>query len=173
MDWLSMGRWSPYLVGIGIGVLSWIAFLLSGRPIGCSAAFSQAGGLMERLIRGPRAAERSYFKLFPPEFDWGIMLVTGVFVGAFASSILSRQFAFAWVPHEWRAMVGGSPFARWCAALAGGVITGFGARWAGGCTSGHGISGTLQLALSSWIAALMFFIGGMAAAFAIFGVILA
>lgn len=169
MDWLSMGRWSPYLAGIGIGVLSWIAFLLSDRPIGCSAAFSQASGIIERLFRGPGAAERPYFKLFPPALDWGIMLVAGVFIGAFISSVLSRQFAFAWVPHEWRSMVGGNPIVRWCAALVGGVIMGFGARWAGGCTSGHGISGTLQLAASSWLAVFAFFIGGVATAFAVFG----
>ena len=36
----------------------------------------------------------------------------------------------------------------------------FGARLAGGCTSGHGISGTLQLNVASWIAVICFFIGG-------------
>jgi hypothetical protein len=41
---------------------------------------------------------------------------------------------------------------------------GIGARWAGGCTSGHGISGTLQLAVSSWLAVLCFFAGGVATA---------
>lgn len=172
MDWLSMGRWSPYLAGVGIGALSWLAFLLSDRPIGCSAAFSQASGMIERLIRGSRATERPYFRLFLPALDWEIMLVTGVFMGAFISSVLSRQFDLVWAPHEWRIMAGSSPIVRWCAALVGGAIMGFGARWAGGCTSGHGISGTLQLAVSSWIAALAFFISGVATALVIFRVIL-
>jgi uncharacterized membrane protein YedE/YeeE len=48
---------------------------------------------------------------------------------------------------------------------------GFGSRWAGGCTSGHGISGTLQLAVSSWLAALFFFVGGIASATLIFHVL--
>ena len=43
-------------------------------------------------------------------------------------------------------------------------IMGFGARWAGGCTSGHGISGTMQMAVSSWVAAVCFFVGGIAVA---------
>jgi uncharacterized membrane protein YedE/YeeE len=60
---------------------------------------------------------------------------------------------------------------RVAVALLGGVLLGIGARWAGGCTSGHGISGTLQLAVSSWIAAACFFIGGIAAAFFIFRVL--
>ena len=49
---------------------------------------------------------------------------------------------------------------------------GFGARWAGGCTSGHGISGMLQLAVSSWLAATSFFVGGIATAMLIFKVLL-
>ena len=40
----------------------------------------------------------------------------------------------------------------------------YGARLAGGCTSGHGISGTLQLAVSSWIAVICFFVGGIVTA---------
>jgi hypothetical protein len=48
---------------------------------------------------------------------------------------------------------------------------GLGARWAGGCTSGHGISGTLQLAVSSWVAAGCFFAGGILTAKLIFKVI--
>jgi uncharacterized membrane protein YedE/YeeE len=41
---------------------------------------------------------------------------------------------------------------------------GIGSRWAGGCTSGHGISGALQLAVSSWIAMIGMFGGGILAA---------
>ncbi|NLG27672.1 MAG: YeeE/YedE family protein, partial [Chloroflexi bacterium] len=54
-------------------------------------------------------------------------------------------------------------------ALVGGVFLGLGARWADGCTSGHGISGTLQLAVSSWISAICFFIGGIVTAYILFG----
>ena len=45
----------------------------------------------------------------------------------------------------------------------------FGARMAGGCTSGHGISGTLQLAVSSWVFILLAFTVGTVAAFAMYG----
>jgi uncharacterized membrane protein YedE/YeeE len=55
--------------------------------------------------------------------------------------------------------------------MLGGVFLGFGARWAGGCTSGHGISGTMQLAVSSWISAICFFIGGILMAQFLFKVI--
>jgi uncharacterized protein len=54
-------------------------------------------------------------------------------------------------------------------ALAGGILLGLGARWAGGCTSGHGISGTLQLSVASWVAAACFFAGGILVAGLIYG----
>ena len=50
----------------------------------------------------------------------------------------------------------------------GGMIMAFGARLAGGCTSGHGISGTLQLSVGSWIAVICFFIGGIGVAMLLF-----
>jgi hypothetical protein len=46
---------------------------------------------------------------------------------------------------------------------------GFGARWAGGCTSGHGISGTLQLAVSGWLAVAAFFASGGLTAYIKYG----
>ena len=57
---------------------------------------------------------------------------------------------------------------RMAVAFAGGVLMAFGARMAGGCTSGHGISGTLQLAVGSWVSAICFFVGGMVTALLMF-----
>lgn len=45
--------------------------------------------------------------------------------------------------------------------LGGGFLVGFGTQWAGGCTSGHGISGLANLELPSLIAVLGFFAGGL------------
>jgi uncharacterized membrane protein YedE/YeeE len=168
MDWLSMKQWSPYAVGIGIGILSWLTFLLSDKPIGCSTAFARTSGMIERVFRGSRAAKKQYYMKFAPTVDWEWMLVVGVMVGSFISAKLSGQFQMQWIPGKWSAAFGSALLPRWFAALIGGIIMGFGARWAGGCTSGHGISGALQLAVSSWLAAVCFFIGGIAAAMAVF-----
>lgn len=46
-------------------------------------------------------------------------------------------------------------------AIIGGMLIGFGARWAGGCTSGHAITGMAQLQLPSLITVIGFFIGGL------------
>ncbi|MGI5819624.1 MAG: hypothetical protein ACOX9R_16185 [Armatimonadota bacterium] len=56
MDALMMERWSPYAVGIGIGVLSWVAFVLSNKPIGCSTAFARTAGMIEMLGGGGACA---------------------------------------------------------------------------------------------------------------------
>jgi len=61
---------------------------------------------------------------------------------------------------------------RLVVGFAGGILLGFGGRWADGCTSGHGISGTMQLAVSSWISAICFFIGGILMAQLLFKVII-
>jgi len=166
-----MGRWSPYAVGIGIGVLSWLTFVLSDKPIGCSTAFARTSGMIERLFRGKKVLEKPYFKEFAPRIDWEWMLVVGAVLGSFTSAKLSGQFKLDWVPSMWAAAFDRRPLTRVAVALLGGVLLGFGARWAGGCTSGHGISGTLQLAVSSWLAAICFFIGGIATAFFIFRIL--
>ncbi len=172
MDWFMMERWSPYVVGAGIGILSWIAFVLSDKPIGCSTAFSRTSGMIEKLWRGKKVHNKPYYQKFAPVIDWEWMLVVGVIVGAFLSSRLSGTFALEWVPAQWQAAVGDHAVVRWAVALIGGVMMGVGARWAGGCTSGHGISGTLQLAVSGWLAAMSFFAGGIAAAMLLYKVLL-
>ena len=171
MDWLTLERWSPYVVGVCIGVLSWFAFVLSDKPIGCSTAYARTSGMLERFVRGKKVLEKPYYQKFAPVVDWEWMLVVGVVIGAFISAQLSGAFQLLWVPSTWAAAFGTNPVFRWLVALIGGFFMGFGARWAGGCTSGHGISGTLQLAVSSWLAAICFFIGGIAAAMFIFHVI--
>jgi len=71
----------------------------------------------------------------------------------------------------WAARFGeGSHTLRLGTAFVGGIVMAFGARLAGGCTSGHGISGTMQLAVGSWIAVICFFVGGIAAAMLMFRV---
>jgi uncharacterized protein len=170
MEWIFMKQWSPYAVGIGIGLLIGISFLFSNRPIGCSTAYARTSGMIERLFRGAIVNEKPYYKQFPLVIDWEWMLVAGVVFGAFLSAILSGEFRLEWTPEKWQASFGDSIFFRWFTAVVGGILVGFGARWAGGCTSGHGISGTAQMAVSSWLAVIFFFIGGIISAMLLFRV---
>lgn len=169
MDILTQARWSPYAAGIGIGILSWLTFLISKKPIACSTTFAKTSGLIEQLLRGERAAKRPYYQEIKLGVDWQYMLVVGIVIGSLLSALLSGDFQWQWVPPLWASAFGDSALLRLVAALIGGVFLGFGARWADGCTSGHGISGTMQLAVSSWISAPCFFIGGIIVAKLVFG----
>lgn len=164
MEFMALSLWSPYLVGAGIGILSWFTFLLSDKPIGCSTAFSRTSGMIEQLITGKSVKDHPYYKQFPAEVDWEWMFVLGIVIGSFVSAYLSGEFRLRWLPSLWMARFGISIYPRFIVALVGGVVLGIGARWAGGCTSGHGISGTMQLALSSWLAVILFFISGVVTA---------
>ena len=168
MGFLSEVRWSPYAVGIGIGILSWFSFLISRKPIACSTSFARSAGMVERLLRGGKVDQKPYYRKIGLGVDWQWMLVVGIVIGSLISALLSGDFRWSWVPAHWAAAFGGSPVLRVFVALIGGVCIGFGARWAGGCTSGHGISGTLQLAVSSWISAICFGVGGVLTAHIIF-----
>lgn len=171
MGWLTETTWSPYAVGAGIGVLSWFTFLLIDRPIGCSTAFARGSGMIRKLLGGTDVSDRPYYRLYAPVVDWQFMLVIGLFIGAFVSAIISGSFDISWEPAAWAGHFGHSPALRMAGALLGGTAMGFGARWAGGCTSGHGISGTMQWAVSSWMAVIFSFAGGIATAWLLFDVI--
>jgi uncharacterized membrane protein YedE/YeeE len=168
MEFLMEARWSPYLVGIGIGILSWFTFLISNKPIACSTTFAKSSGLIEKLFRGGKVAQKPYYQKISLKIDWQFMLVIGIVLGSFLSAILSDSFRLQWVPQLWVDSYGANPVLRVGAAVIGGIFLGFGARWADGCTSGHGISGTMQLTLSSWISSICFFVGGILTAHLLF-----
>lgn len=169
IDWLTMDSWSPYVVGTGIGVLSWITFLLSDRPLGASTAFAKSAGMIELAINRENAGHMPYYQKIKPKVDWQWMIVFGLVIGSFLSAFLSGRLAVVIVPPVFAGAFGADALFRFAIALFGGILIGLGARWAGGCTSGHGISGTLQLSLVSWIAVICFFVSGIVVAALIFG----
>ena len=73
------------------------------------------------------------------------------------------------VPPLWKARFGGSSAKRLAAAFLGGAVMMFGARLAQGCTSGHGISGSLQLAASSWLFVIVMFPAAIGTAYLLYG----
>jgi hypothetical protein len=170
-NFLTARRWSPYLVGVGIGILSWLSFLLSDSAIGVSTAYVRSCGMLESMIRPQQTKQKEYYQKFTPKIDWEWMLVAGLLLGAFISAVTSGDFSLEWVPPKWATEIGTERLPRWLTAFAGGMILAIGSRWAGGCTSGHGISGTLQLVVSSWIAVVCFFISGVLTAMLIYNVL--
>jgi len=150
--------WTPYLTGAGIGVLSWAVFAIADDPLGITTALSAVAGFAAMPFAGAEAIwHNSYWAQTVPSLSYGSLFLLGVMLGAFAASVRSRQFHVEAVPAAWRRRFGPSPMRRFAAAFIGGAVEMFGARLAGGCASGHGISGTLQLALSSWVFTILMF----------------
>lgn len=166
-NWLSRPQWPPYLVGAAIGLLSCFSFLSVDKPIGVSTALARTVGMAECTIASSHVASNAYFTKFKPAIDWEWMLVLGLALGAFVSSRLSGA-RDPEVPTLWAQRFGPSPAKRYVGAFLGGAILMLGARIAGGCTSGHGISGSLQLALSGWTFFASLFLSGLATAAILF-----
>lgn len=174
MNLLRRKAWSPYFVGAAIGVLSWFSFATADRQIGITTAFEYTAALAGKAAVPGYAETNPYFaekarEQKSPKIDWEWMLVVGVFLGAFASSRLSGDRNPERVPPLWRWRFGNSAMRRYFGAFGGGFIMMLGARIAQGCTSGHAISGALQLALSSWMFAPLIFAVAVATAFLIYG----
>lgn len=151
-----------YLVGAGIGILSWIVFYVVNAPIGITTALSEASGAVAAPIIGADAvASNPYWAKTVPAWDYGTLFLVGTFLGALISSILSGTFKWELVPSTWSEKFGEKVSNRFYSAFFGGILAMFGARLAGGCTSGHGISGSLQLAVSSWTFFLVMFVSGI------------
>ncbi len=174
---LKAPRWSPYIVGTGIGILSWATFYFMNKALGTSTSFVGASGAMLCTVACDHVEHSAYIRKeygakdggFKPVFDWQMALVLTMAVGAFLSAWLGRTLKAERVPSLWLARFGPSVARRYLAAFAGGFILLFGARMAGGCTSGHGISGGLQLAVSSWTFFGAMFLSGVITAIALFG----
>ena len=163
-------NWKPYLAGAGIGVLSWVVFLVVAAPIGITTAMSQvAGGLAAPFVGADTVAQNAYWKSHPFGLNYGTLFLAGTFLGALASALASRSFAIETVPAVWRERFGASVPRRMVAAFAGGALVMYGARMAGGCTSGNGISQGLQLAVVGWVFLAVMFPSGVMAVWALFG----
>jgi len=161
---LRQKSWSPYVVGAGIGVLSWITFYFMGRELGISSTFVRFVGFLESFLFPRHIINTEYFSrslVGIPIFNWQFVLVISVFIGAFVSSRLSGDITKETIPTIWSKRFGKSKRLRSVCAFIGGVIILFGARFAGGCTTGHGISGALKLALASWVTVISIFAGGI------------
>src|SRR3989339_848293 len=152
--------WSPYVVGAGIGVLSWLTFYFSNKPIGASSFYATIAGMLGKLLSPKHTEKLDYFKDNPPRVNWEFVFVLAIIAGAAVAATTAGSFVNEWIPDMWQSRFGDSLQLRGAFAFGGGILMAFGARLAGGCTSGHGISGTLQLSVGSWIAVICFFISG-------------
>src|SRR5262245_25482275 len=143
----------PYFAGVGIGLVLLAAYAIAGRGLGASGAFSSVVAAGTAAVQGTAEASSSaalapYLPrgVVSPLSDWLVLELLGAVAGGFAS---------AWFSGRLRATVergaGVATGTRMYFAVGGGVLMGFGAKLARGCTSGRALSGGALLATGSWI----------------------
>ena len=141
-------------VGIALAVLNAIIFLTatSDRPIGASTAYPYLADLLAGVTNN------DYFIKIQKSGNWVVPFLAGTFLSGLVLSLLRKDFKFVLIHENWRKYKGNDPISRIIWSFVGGFILLFGARMAGGCTSGHIISGGMQLAVSSLTFAVFVFI---------------
>ena len=175
MDFFSQ-PWPWYVAGPIIGLMVPIFLLLAGKVFG----FSEN---LRHFCAACNVADVEFFRYdWKKAGGWNLTFLVGVVLGGFvggnllanpepivlAESTIETMRGWGltdfsgFVPSEifsWAAL--SNPMVIVVLAV-GGFLVGFGARYAGGCTSGHAISGLADLQLASLLAVIGFFIGGLA-----------
>ncbi len=163
------GAWSPYVAGALIGVLVCLTFFYSEEPVGASSFYATVAGFIGMAIAPKHTKQLAYYQKNPPVINWEFTFVLAIILGSASAAALGGEWAVRGLPRMWTDRYGagsGLPYAA--VSFLGGALMAFGARLAGGCTSGHGISGTAQLSVSSWLAVVSFFLSGVLAVRALY-----
>jgi uncharacterized protein len=169
------GGWNPYFAGILVGILAVLSVLVTtqllgkAKYLGASTTFVRTAGLAEQKVAPEHVAQNEYFQAAKVKVDWQMLFLVGIFFGSFGASLTDKSFKKEKVPPIWEERFGSSTLFRAVGAFAGGVIALFGARLAGGCPSGHGLSGMMQLSISGFIALAFFLVGGILVARLLYG----
>ncbi len=132
-----------YLAGILIGLLAAGMQWTANLPLGATGAVVGVTSWVGNPSAGP---------------GWRVFFFIGIVLGAFAHAMLSGTFAPSFAHGGFDARFGAALDTKAPLLLGAGLLIGFGARWAGGCTSGHGICGMSRLSPGS-LAATMTFVG--------------
>jgi len=155
------GGWNPYLAGAMTGVLMILSVVVAGKYFEASTTMVRAAAMIEQKVAPEHVAKAEYYQKEKPIFDWQWLFVAGVFVGGLITSVAFGDFKLESVPPIWKERFGRRILPRAAVAFLGGFIALFGARLAGGCPSGHGLTGGLQLSVSGYVALICFFVGGL------------
>ncbi len=141
--------------GIALAVLNSAVFLTvtTNRPIGASTTYPYLADFLTGTT------QNSYFEKIQTPGHWELILLAGAFLSGLVLSLIRKDFKIKLIHENWKKYKGTSVSSRAIWAFIGGFILIFGARMAGGCTSGHVISGGMQLAVSSLIFAVFVFAG--------------
>ncbi len=173
------GQWNWFRGGIALGLVFFFAVLLV-KPIGVSTQFVIFDGIVwnalfdDVIIKNPDAKSGyastnaylnksggKYAKNIAKPFNYSFIFVLGMILGAFLSALTGgpRPTAADRVaPEVWRSRFGNKGPKRYIVSFVGGVLILFGARLAGGCMSGHTMSGMMQTSISGYLFAIGVFL---------------
>ena len=157
---------NPYLAGVGLGLVLLTAFVVVGRGLGASGAFSTLVASCVGALAPTHAEGNAFYSGYlhngfgNPFKSFLVFEVAGVLVGGFLSGVLAGRVKKT-IERGPRIGAGG----RLAFAFLGGALMGIGAKLARGCTSGQALSGGAVLGLGSWVFMIMVFVGGYAMAY--------
>ena len=152
--------WNPYLSGIGLGLVLLLSYIIMGRGLGASGAFSSLVATGVATVAPEHAKSNEFYGEYladttkSPLKDWLVFEVIGVFAGGFISGALAGRIKKT-VEKGPRISVSGRLFF----AFIGGTMMGIGAKLARGCTSGQALTGGAVLNVGSWAFMLAVFGG--------------
>jgi uncharacterized membrane protein YedE/YeeE len=157
---------NPYLAGILLGLVLFLAFFITGSGLGASGGlnrmlvFFQNMAVPEHINQVPYLLKMAGGSLNPLD-NWIVYMTIGTILGGFLSGLFGRRIK---LETNKGPQIGNKT--RWIMAFLGGALMGYGARLARGCTSGQALSGGAVLSVGSW--AFMFAVFAGAYAFAYF-----
>jgi uncharacterized protein len=166
--------WPWYLAGTVIGLTVPALLLLGNKRLGISSTLRQ-------LCAACVPANIPYFKYDWRKQSWNLFFAVGILIGGFlggyvfanpepvAVSEATLDLFESWglsapnglLPEELFNFEMLFTLKGFLLMIFGGFLVGFGTRWAGGCTSGHGIMGLSALQWPSLVATACFFMGGI------------
>lgn len=145
--------WPWYVAGPLIGLTVPLMLFFGGKNLGISSSFRH---LCAALLPRTRLA---YLRGYDwRKESWNLFFIAGLALGGFVATRFLTGAPAPLLPPEIHTVTGALRL------VAGGILIGFGTRWAAGCTSGHAIMGLSNLQKASLAATLSFFAGGLAAA---------
>mgnify|MGYP001826044760 FL=1 len=156
---------NPYVAGTLLGIVLFLAFFVTGTGLGAS------GGLNRLLVYGQNLVAPEHSNQVPyllkmaggdtnPLDSWIVYLTVGTLLGGLLSGLVGRR-----VQVETNKGPQISNRTRWIMAFLGGILMGYGARLARGCTSGQALSGGAVLSVGSWAFMFAVFAGAYALAY--------
>ena len=152
--------WSPIAAGIGLGIALMGMFIFTGHGLGANGFLKRLTIWLSDLSFSEWTHANSYFSYLANRgnlFDiWISWEVLGIAIGAVVGSVLAKRFKF-----KVEKGLNVSTTSRLVLAIIGGILTGFGASLARGCTSGLGLSGGATLAVGAFVLLIGFFIAGL------------